>query len=317
MKAVPFLACALLSSAALAAGYPDKPVQIVVPFSAGGPLDLSTRTIARELQQRLNTPFVVVNQPGASGNVGGDHVARAAPDGYTLLLTADTSLVVNPVLYGPRMSYDPAKDLRPVISTVSYGQMLVVHPSVPARDLKSFIQLAKTQGLNYASAGNGLPGHLTMEQFSHLTQTKMRHIPYKGTSQAVNDLLGGQVQTAFLITPGVIQHVNQGKLLPIAVSSAERSRLAPNVPTMAEMGWPQATSEYVFYLMAPAGTPDDVVQLLNKEVKAALGSEAMKAFMDKVDMRAVGDTPQQAEQRLDKARAQMTQLIQDRQIRMN
>jgi len=313
------LSTLLLSSAAAAQanGYPLKPVQIIVPYAAGGPLDLSTRLIASELETALGQPFIVQNQPGASGNLGGANVAKAVPDGYTLLLTADTSLVVNPTLYGSRMTYDPHKQLRAVVATVSYGQMLAVHPSVGTHDLKSFLQYAKKHPVNYASAGNGSPGHLTMEQFNHFTQVSMTHIPYKGTSQAVTDLLGGQVQAAFMITPGVIQYVSQNRLIPLAVSSAERSKLAPTVPTMAELGFPEATSEYAFYLMAPAGTPDAIVDLLNEKVEVALKSPALKAFMEKAGMRPLGESPQMTEKRLDAARIQMTQLIQERGIQAN
>jgi tripartite-type tricarboxylate transporter receptor subunit TctC len=303
-----------MPAGAQVADYPQKPIQIVVPFAAGGPLDLSTRIIARELQEAFKTPVTVHNQPGASGNLGGAAVAKAAPDGYTLLLTSDTALAANPALYGDKMNFNPATQLRPVTTTVSYGQMLVVHPTVTARDLKTFVQQAKAQEFTYASAGNGLPGHLSMEQFNFLTQTKMTHVPYRGTSHAVNDLLGGQVQTAFMSTPGVVQHVLAGKLRPIAVSSAERSPLAPEVPTMAEMGYPAATSEYFFYLMAPAKTPDATVTLLNSRVKAALSSDSMKAFLGKADMQGVGDSPEESAKRLADATARMTKLIQDRKI---
>ncbi|RYE71606.1 MAG: tripartite tricarboxylate transporter substrate binding protein [Oxalobacteraceae bacterium] len=300
---------------AWADSYPSKPVQIIVPYAAGGPVDLTARSLATQLQTAMNQPFLVVNQPGGSGNIGASVVAKAAPDGYTLLLTADTALTANVALFGSRMGFDPARDLRPVVTVLSYGQMLAVHPSVPARTLKEFVALAKQESFTYASAGNGAPGHLAMEQFIGLTGIKAVHIPYKGTSQAVNDLLGGQVQSGFMITPGVIQHVRAGKLVPLAVSSSKRSVLAPDIPTVKEAGLPAATTESTFVLMAPSGTPGSLVMLLNSQVRAALASDAVKAFMQHLDLSPVGDSPEEAERRLAATTTQLVKLVKERNIR--
>ncbi|RYY92572.1 MAG: tripartite tricarboxylate transporter substrate binding protein, partial [Comamonadaceae bacterium] len=167
----------------------------------------------------------------------------------------------------------------------------------------------------YASAGNGAPGHLAMEQFAALTGIKATHIPYKGTSQAVNDLLGGQVQSGFMITPGVIQHVRGGRLVPLAVSSSKRSALAPDVPTVTEAGLPQATTESTFVLLVPSGTPDAIVKALSTHVRAAIKAEPVQAFMQKLDLNPVGDTPQEATQRLAETTQQLGKLVRERQIR--
>jgi tripartite-type tricarboxylate transporter receptor subunit TctC len=314
---LPVPALALASLAAGAADFPDKRVQIVVPYAAGGPVDLTARAIAQQLQGALKQPILVLNQAGGSGNIGAAAVAHAAPDGYTLLLTADTALTANVALFGARMGFDPARDLRPVTTVLSYGQMLAVHPSVPVKNLREFIAFGKQQGVTYASAGNGAPGHLAMEQFVALTGIKATHIPYKGTSQAVNDLLGGQVQSGFMITPGVIQHVRAGRLVPLAVSSSKRSALAPEVPTVAEAGLPEATTESTFVLLAPAGTPDAVIKLLNSQVHAALKTAEVQSFMRSLDLNPIGDSPEEAAHRLAATTTQLVKLVKDRNIRVD
>lgn len=305
------------ANAATAADYPSKPVQIIVPYTAGGPVDLTARALGQQLQLALKQPFIVVNQPGAAGNIGAANVARSAPDGYTLVLTADTALAANSALFGARMGFDPVKDLRPVVTVLSYGQMLAVHPSVPARTLNEFVALAKDKGVTYASAGNGAPGHLAMEQFVGLTGINATHIPYKGTSQAVADLLGGQVHSGFMITPGVIEHVRAGRLIPLVVSSSKRSALAPDVPTVAEAGLATATTEFTFLMLAPAATPDAVVELLNARIRAAMQTEAVKSFMKGLDLNPIGDSPEEARKRLAAATEQQVSLVRERNIKVN
>jgi tripartite-type tricarboxylate transporter receptor subunit TctC len=299
---------------AFAQSYPSRAVQIVAPFTAGGALDLAARALATALQERLKQPFTVLNQTGASGNIGAAAVVRAAPDGYTLLMTPDTSITANPLLYGDRMGFDPQADLRPVTTVMSFGQMLVVHPSVPAKTLPEFIELARKQPVNYGSAGVALPGHLAMEQLALLTRTEPTHIPYKGMSQALNDILSGQVQAGFLATPGVIQHVKSGRVRALAVSTGERSPLAPDAPTMAESGYADAALEFYYILFAPKGTPDAVVNTLNQEVRLALQTPAMQEFMRKVDFKPLNDLPAEAAARLQRQSARMERLIRTRRI---
>ncbi len=310
-------AIALAAGTALANDFPDKRIQIIVPYAAGGPVDLTARALAQQLQGAFKQPVVVLNQAGGSGNIGAAAVARSAPDGYTLLLTADTALTANVALFGAKMGYEPARDLRPVTTVLSYGQMLAVHPSVPVKNLRDFIAMARQQPVTYASAGNGAPGHLAMEMFVSLTGIKATHIPYKGTSQAVNDLLGGQVQSGFMITPGVIQQVRAGKLVPLAVSSSKRSALAPDVPTIAEAGLPAATTESTFVLLAPAATPELVVRLLNTQVRAAIQSEPVQSFMRGLDLNPVGDTPEEASRRLAGTTTSLAKLVSERNIRVD
>lgn len=317
LRSISVTILAVACNAAVANDYPSKPVQIVVPYAPGGPVDLTARAIAQQLQTTMKQSFVVMNQPGGAGNIGAAAVVRAAPDGYTLLLTADTALAANSALFGAKMGFDPARDLRPVTTVLSYGQMLAVHPSVPVKNVREFIAMASQQPVTYASAGNGAPGHLAMEQFADISGIKATHIPYKGTSQAVNDLLGGQVQSGFMITPGVIQHVRAGKLVPLVVSSSKRSSLAPDVPTISEAGMPQATTEFTFVLMAHSATPDAVINLLNRRVREALQSDAVLSFMRGLDLNPVGDTSDEARHRLAMATTQQVKLVHDRKIRVD
>jgi tripartite-type tricarboxylate transporter receptor subunit TctC len=317
VRCLPLAAVALASAAASADEYPSKNIQIVVPYAAGGPVDLTARAIATQLQAAFKQTVLVMNQAGGSGNIGAAAVARSAPDGYNLLLTADTALTANVALFGAKMGFDPARDLRPITTVLSYGQMLAVHPSVPAKNLREFVALARQQPVTYASAGNGAPGHLAMEMFVSLTGIKAIHVPYKGTSQAVNDLLGGQVQSGFMITPGVVQHVRAGKLVPLAVSSNKRSALAPEVPTVAEAGLPAATTESTFVLLAPAGTPDALVKLLNARVRAAIASEPVQSFMRGLDLNPVGDSPEEATSRLARTTTSLVKLVNERNIKVD
>lgn len=307
---------ASLSSAFAAEDFPSKPVQIIVPWSAGGPVDLTARALAQVLQISLKQPFVVVDRPGGAANIGAASVARADPDGYTLLLTADTALTANAALFGAKMGFDPERDLRPIVTVLSYGQMLVVHPSLPVKTLRDFITYAKQNPVTFAMSGAGSPSHLVTEQFNGLTGIRSTLVPYKGTSQAVNDLLGGQVQSGFIITPGVIQHVRTGRLVPLAVSSRVRSSLVPDVPTVAEAGLPDATMEFTFVLLAPAATPDAIVKKLNTEVRVALQTDTVREFMRRVDMNAIGDSPEEAKNRLEATAAQLGKLVRDANIKV-
>jgi tripartite-type tricarboxylate transporter receptor subunit TctC len=298
------------SGSVLAQAYPSKPVQMIVPLPAGGPADAMARVLGERPAKALAQPVIVVNQAGAAGNLGAKTVAQAAPDGYTLLLTLDVALTANPALYGPKMGFDPLKDLRPITTLASFGQTLAVHPSLKVTTLSQFIDLAKKQDLSYASAGNASSGHLMMALLGSLAKVNMTHIPYKGAAPALNDMVGGQVQAGFLVTPGVAPYANAGKLVPLAVSSRARSRLLPNVPTVAEAGFPNATLEFSTVLMAPAGTPDALVQLLREEARKALDSAEMRKLLSDGDYVAVADTPEQAATRLAAMKVRMTDLIQ-------
>lgn len=306
---------AVVPLTAAAQTYPAKPVQMVVPFAPGGPADVMARAVAERLAAALKQPLVVVNQAGAGGNLGGKTVAQAQPDGYTVLFTLDTTLTANPVLYGNKMGYDPAKDLRPITTVAAYGQTLVVHPSLNVTNFAQFVDLARKQNVSYASAGNASPGHLLMELLADLTKAKVTHIPYKGAAPALNDLVGGQVDAGFLVTPGVVPHVNAGKLVPLAVSGTKRSPLLPQVPTVSEVGFPGATLEFSMVLLAPAKTPDAIVRQLQEETRKALTGPEMRKVIESNDYVVVADTPEQAAARLGATTKRMTQLITARSIK--
>ena len=240
---------------AWAQAYPAGPVRMIVPFPSGGPLDFVSRLLAERLTVGLKQPFVVDNRPGAAGNIGTEAVAKAAPNGQTLLVVIDTPLTVNPWLY-KKLPFDPENDFIPISVAAGFYQMLVVHPSVPVSSLREFVDFAKRQRMNYGSGGAvGSPGHLTMEYFRQQTGFDAVHVPYRGNAPVVTDLIGGQVLAGFVATPGVVQHVKDGRLKGLAVSGAHRSRLAPDVPTVAELGYPGFDVGFYIVVLAPAGTP--------------------------------------------------------------
>lgn len=304
---------AVQATSALAQGYPSKPVQVIVPFPAGGPADVIARALGKQLYASLNQPFIITNQAGAGGNIGGKAAALAQPDGHTLLITLDTTLTANPILYGKRMGYE-VKDLRPIATLLSYGQTLVVHPSLNVKTLENFIDLARKQSITYASAGKASPGHLVMEQLADIANIKLTHVPYRGAAPAVTDLMGGHVQAGFLVTPGVAQQALTGKLIPIAVSSTKRSQLLPQVPTVTEAGFAGATLEFSMVVLAPAKTPDAIVQQLNAEIRKAVNSEEMRKHLASSDMLAAVDSPAEAAERIKSTTAKMTDLITKRSI---
>jgi tripartite-type tricarboxylate transporter receptor subunit TctC len=266
--------------AALAQSYPSRPVKIVVPFPAGGPLDFTARLLADKLAASTKQPFVVENRPGASGNVGTDAVAKAAPDGYTLLFVLDTPLTVNPWLY-TKLAFDPIRDFTPISTAASFSMTLVVHPSVPVNSVAEFIAYAKDlkdQPLIYGSGGGrGDPGHLTMEYFRLQAGFEGVHVPYKGNAEVVMGLVGGQIQTGFLATPGVLQNVRDGRLKALAVSSPQRAPLAPDIRTIGESGYSGFEVGFYQVMLAPAGIPEPIRVMLEREVQHALQSPDLQA----------------------------------------
>ncbi|OZI26005.1 hypothetical protein CAL26_01205 [Bordetella genomosp. 9] len=305
---------AATAGTAHAVDYPTRTVQIIAPFTAGGALDIAARALTQALGQELKQTFVVVNKTGASGNIGASEVVRAAPDGYTLLMTPDSSIAANPSLYGKRMDFDPLRDLKPVTSVMSFGQILVVNPKLDIDSLEGFIKYAKEHGVTYGSAGVGQPGHLAMELLVEATGIKARHIPYKGMSQALTDIVSGQVDCGYLALPGAIQFVKSGQLIPLAVSGSARSPLTPDIPTIAESGFPAATIDYFYSLLAPRATPDAIVNLLAAKVQEALKTPQVVEFMRKVDFQPVVDTPAQALKRLQDRTKVMSKLVQERAL---
>jgi len=279
-------------AASAADAWPTRPVRIVVPFTPGGSTDILGRAIARELQDALGQPFIVENKPGAGGSIGATEVARAPPDGYTLLMGHIGTLAINPTLY-PSLPYDPRTSFAPVALVARVPNVLVVNPSVPARSVAELIALAKAKpgSLRYASGGNGSAAHIAMEYFKLRTQTDIGHIPYKGTSPAVTDVMGGQVEVIMTGVPAVMQQVKAGKLRALAVSSIKPVASMPDLPTIAATV-PDFEAVQWYGIVAPARTPAALIALLNREINRALASPALKSRLDAEGAEAAPVTPE-------------------------
>lgn len=272
---VPALQCA----AAQAQSYPVKPVRIINPFSPGGSLDLVSRLLAKGMSTDLGQQFVVENRPGAGGTIGIELVAKSPADGYTLLMI-QSSITVNPSLQR-KISYDPVRDFEPVSKVSSYMFFVVVHPSLPVRSVKALIALGKARPgqINYASVGVGSGTHLASELFAHMAGIKLVHIPYKGTGQAMPDLLGGQVALMFGST-SFVPPVKQGKLIALGVTGAKRAAVLPDIPTLEESGLKGYEVTAWNAMFAPAGTPQSIVSRLNEQVRKHMAQPDAKSVID-------------------------------------
>ena len=275
--------------------YPQHPVTILVPFGAGGGSDLLARLVAQRLEQRLHQPFIIENRPGAGTTIAALAVVRSTPDGTTLMQATSSTMAINVTMY-KRLPYEPLKDLLPVALLTSSPFFLVVKPSFPAKSVAELIALAKANpnGLNYGSGGPGSMHHLSTELMLNLTGTKMTHVPYKGTPPAMNDLLGGRIQALFGNSTTTLPMIRSGTVRALAVSTAQRSEAAPDIPTMAEAGVPGFESASWQMLVAPAGTPSDVIVLLNREVRAIFGDPSVTRELSQRGMGPqVTGTPEQ------------------------
>ena len=271
--------------------YPNRPVRVIVAFTAGGTTDILARAVGQKLSERLKQPFVIDNRPGGGGNIGTEIAARAAADGYTLIVNSVGPIAVNPTLYR-KLNINPLVDLVPVVQIAEVPNVLVVHPSVPATTLEEFIAYMKANPgrLNYGSTGIGTSSHLSGFMLSQRTEVETVHVPYKG-ADALNDLLSGRLQFMFATIPSVIQHIQAGKLRALAVTSARRSRSMPEVPTVAEKGFPGFEAGSWFGFFAPKGTPASVVMELNRAVNDVLPS--LEAQMIREGADPVSGTPEQ------------------------
>jgi tripartite-type tricarboxylate transporter receptor subunit TctC len=276
--------------------YPTRPVKFVNNFPAGGPSDLLARSVAAVLQETLKQPFVVENRAGAAGNIGADAVARGAADGYTVLFGIDTTFTVNPHLY-PNLPFKAA-DFRPLVIMASSGLLVGVHPSTGIKTLPALVTAAKARPLNFSSAGSGAPGHLAVEVFNEATQARLNHIPYRGNTPAVTAVLAGEVDGGVLATPGMLPHVQAGKVTALAVTSRQRSRLAPDLPTVGELGLGRLEQEVLYLAMVPAATPEAVVQTLQRHIVDALKRPEVQARMANLDLFFEGLTGDAAAMRL-------------------
>jgi tripartite-type tricarboxylate transporter receptor subunit TctC len=272
-----FIALGAITSSAMAQTYPTKPIRLVVGFPPGGGVDIVARLISAPLSERLGKQVVVENLSGAGGNIAATNVARAKPDGYTLLISADSSLAISASLYH-NLSYKLLTDLTGVGVVASVPNVLVVNPSVPAKSVKDLIALAKVEPgkLNFGSAGSGTTVHLAGELFKSMTGINMTHIPYKGAAPAMTDLLGGRVQLMFDFLSASAPQIKAGKLRALAVTSSTRSPFLPDVPTVAEAGVPGYEVLGYFGIFAPAGTPAAVIDRLNHELSAVVNQPQVK-----------------------------------------
>ncbi len=291
-----FMPRALLAAAALAGSlgtyaqaWPDKAVKFIVPLPPGGPSDIVLRSALEKMQGTLKQPLVLENKPGAAGNLGAGEAARAAADGYTWLFTTDTLFTVNPHVYD-RLPFKTS-DLQPVMRASAFSQTLVCNPGVGVKTVADLVRRAKEKPLSYASGGAGSPGHLTTEQFKTAAGIQMLHIPYKGPAPAMQDVMGGQVDCGFLAGPTVLPHVRGGKLVALAVSGARRSSLLPEVPTVAEAGFPGFDASFSLVLFAPKGTPAPVVQAMHAAMSAALKSPDVVEKLRQSDQEVVAAPP--------------------------
>ena len=282
---VRILAAAVLAasgSLAFAQAFPSKPIKLICPFPPAGAVDIASRAIANELSKTIGQTVTVENRPGAGGNLGGEAAARSAPDGYTIFMSTSGIQAINPALYA-KMSFDPNKELVPVAPLVSLNNVLVLHPSVKANSVKDVIALAKAEPgkIPYASSGNGTSIHMSGAMFTQMTGTDMIHIPYKGSGPAIIDLLAGQVSMMFDNIPSALPHIKAGKLKALATTGAKRDPALPDLPTIAEAGVPGYESGVWFGLMAPAGTPKEIIARLNAEaVKGTKSPEFVKRMGD-------------------------------------
>jgi tripartite-type tricarboxylate transporter receptor subunit TctC len=285
------LAMVLSTAAQAQSAWPTKPIRLIVGFAAGGSTDVTARIIAQALSERLGQPVVIENRTGAGGNIGADAVAKADPDGYTLLLTTSSTFAANPSLY-KSLPFDVQKDFAPIALTAFIPNLLVVNPSVPSNNVSDFIAYLKANPgkLNFGSAGNGTSQHLSGELFNSLAGVQMVHVAYRGGAPAVSDLLGGQVQVIFAPLVEVIQQVRAEKLKALGITTAKRSPLLPEVPTISET-LPSYEVTLWNGLLAPANTPPEIIDRINRATADALRSAEVKAKLAEQGSEPVGGTP--------------------------
>jgi tripartite-type tricarboxylate transporter receptor subunit TctC len=276
----------------LAADYPTRPIRIVVPYAPGGGADSVARIVARKASESIGQSIMIENKGGAGAILGTDMVAKAESDGYTLLLGQSGPISINPAVY-KSLPYDPVKDFAPITMTTAYPYVLVVNSELPPKSLQEFVALGKSKpgAMNYGSTGVGAANHLVAELFNSKAGLKMTHVPYRGTALAVGDLLSGQLTMVFSDPISVLPHIRSGKLRALAVTSLERSSVAPEVPTVAESGYPGFEALAWHGILAPAKTPPAIVRKLNEEIVKALQDPATKALLVNQAMQIVGNTP--------------------------
>jgi tripartite-type tricarboxylate transporter receptor subunit TctC len=302
MKRTPLLALAAFGALTFAGtghaqtAWPDKPLRVIVAQPPGGPSDIVLRSAAEKMQVTLKQPIVIDNKPGAAGNLGAAEAARATPDGTTWLWTTDTLVTVNPFVYA-RLGFKP-EDLQPVMRASAFSQTLVCNAASGLKTVADLLKRARESRMSYASGGPGSPGHLTTELFLSTAGISMDHVPYKGPAPAMQDVMGGQVPCGFLAGPTVLPHVRSGKLVALAVSGAKRSALLPEVPTVAEVGFPGFDASFSLVMFAPKGTPRAAIDALHAALTAALAQPDVIERLRLTDQEPVAASPADTAARL-------------------
>jgi len=311
------LAASLLATAALAQSYPEKPVRLIVPFAAGGGNDSVARLVGKRVSDSLGQQLVIDNRPGAGGVLGAELAAKAAPDGYTLFLGGVGSHAINPNL-SDSLPYDPIRDFAPVALLAQAPLVLAVHPSVPADSFKAFVALARSRPgqLNYASNGNGSSSHLAAVMFRSMTGVDMVHVPYKGLSPALADLLSGRVQLMFSSVVAILPHIKSGKLRGLALTGSRRMPSMPDLPTIAESGLPGYEASSWYGVLAPAGTPREIVARLNAELVKALAQSEVRTSLLAEGAEPAGGTPEQFAAHIRAEKERLGKLIREAKIRL-
>ena len=291
MKLFVFLIFLLASPVWGQADYPGRPIRLIVTVPPGGAADFIARLVGGRLSESLGQPVLVENRGGAGGTIAADAVAKAPPDGYTLLQNSITTHGVGPHLYS-KLPYDPVKDFAPVSGLALLPLIMAVNADLPAKSVQEVIQYSKNNSLNFASSGNGGAPHMAGELFKSVTGATLTHVPYKGSGPAVADLVGGRVQIMFDAAPSLLQHIRSGKLRVLAAASRERNRLLPEVPTFAELGHPKVAVSLWYGLLAPAGTPRFVIDRLNREVIKALENQEVRERLQAQGAEPMPGTPE-------------------------
>lgn len=295
MKKFSLALLSLLFAHSAYAAYPEKSIRLVVPFATGGTSEIVARSVANGLTSVLGQSVYVENKPGGAGNIAMAEVKRANPDGYTLILGHVGTLAVNPSLFGKKLPYDPNKDFAPVTLVAKVPNVIAVSSKSPYKTIADLIADAKANPnkINYGSAGNGSAGHLAMEYFSSEAGIDLTHVPYKGSGNMLTDLIGGQIQATFNGLPSLIGQIKGGALRPLAVGSSDRSKALPDVPTLAESGFKGFETSQWYGIIAPAGTPPDIIATLQQAIKKVLDTPEFASRMLEDGAVLVGDTPQQ------------------------
>jgi len=308
MKKIFLIWILLWVNAAFAQQYPAKPVRMVVPFPAGGPADLVARLLGAKLQEVWGQSLVIENRGGAGGNIGTASVARAAPDGYTILLTT-SGFMSNPSLY-KNVGYDPFKDFAPVTVAGISATVVVRHPELSGvNSMRELEQLARTTQVDYATPGIGLAGHLSGELFKTLAKVDMQAIPFAGGAPAMSAVLSGQVKIGFMAIPAAVPHIKAGRLVAIAVTSAQRLALLPEVPTVAESGYPGFQVDNMYGILAPAGTPPGIVKKLNADIVRVLQMPEVRKPLEAATVEIVANSPEEFARYIEAEYAKWAQVI--------